>query len=61
MKSDSKNSNIALLTLSACVPSCILILIFLLITYIRKFKGMKSNLGELDVKVESFLEEKDST
>ena len=28
MKSDSKNSNIALLTLSACVPSCILILNF---------------------------------
>ena len=60
MKSDSKSYNIALITLAACIPSCILILIFLIATYTRKFKGIKSNLGDIDLKVEAFLEEKDS-
>ena len=61
IKTDSKNSNIALITMTVFFPSFILILIFLLLTYIRKFRGMKNNLGELDVKVESFLVEKDTT
>ena len=60
MKSESKSYNIALITMAACIPTCILILIFLIATYTRKFKGMKTNLGDIDLKVENFLEEKDS-
>ena len=61
IKKDSKDSNLALIIMSSCVPSFIIIMISLLLTYIRKFRGMKSNIGDIDSKVETIMDEKENT
>ena len=60
IKKDSKDSNLALIIMSICVPSFIIIMISLLLTYIRKFRGMESNIGDIDSKVETIMDEKEN-
>ena len=62
IKNNFNNSTLALIILSAAVPSVIIILITLTMTYLRKFKFMKNQLTEMDEKMETILgEEKETT
>ena len=58
IRKDSKDSNLALIIMSDFFPSFIIIMISLLLTYIPKFRNMKSNLGDIDDKVETILDDK---